>query len=344
MKLPLIFAALLLPITVLAQMPNKPAPKPATPSNQYELDYSKITLQEQNTPFVLQYIPQSPTPDFRVDLNCKNVSVKEALKQIMAATKSKVALESDVPESTRVTAVGKNLRLETALAIIADETGQNWTSETPLHWLQQSGKSSDGKNPLFVFRLGKTQRTLFLMNPGFYQTLPSGQTERYYWNAQHTLHFNESNASPSYNLSTAKIIAPTQKTEPLTLPSQQPGLQTPGEDWKEGFPPQGRYNPGSGNQPGITYTPLSLSGVKVAEERSTFTCPHCKQQVTVLHQHTAPKCEKCSRTFHDDWQFCPFDGAKRPASAGTDWQFCPLCGKSVKAPEKIINSPLGKTY
>ena len=95
----------------------------------------------------------------------------------------------------------------------------------------------------------------------------------------------------------------------------------------------------------ITYSTNNASGNTlfgtrdVTEVRSTFTCPHCKQQVTVLHQHQAPKCETCGRVFHDDWQFCPFDGAKRPADAGGDWQFCPICGKSVKVESKAGGKP-----
>ncbi len=68
------------------------------------------------------------------------------------------------------------------------------------------------------------------------------------------------------------------------------------------------------------------------EERSTFHCPHCKGQTTMIRQRQQPKCTKCSRVFQKDWQFCPADGSKRPA-APSQWKFCPHCGKEVK-PEK----------
>lgn len=68
----------------------------------------------------------------------------------------------------------------------------------------------------------------------------------------------------------------------------------------------------------------------VDEERSTFQCPHCKGQTTVVRRRQQPKCTKCSRVFQKDWQFCPADGAKRPA-APNQWKFCPHCGKEVKA-------------
>lgn len=64
------------------------------------------------------------------------------------------------------------------------------------------------------------------------------------------------------------------------------------------------------------------------EQRSTFTCPHCKGKVTMLGGRQQPKCPKCDRTFQSDWQFCPVDGAKRPPAPGA-WHYCPLCGKQV---------------
>jgi DNA-directed RNA polymerase subunit RPC12/RpoP len=72
-----------------------------------------------------------------------------------------------------------------------------------------------------------------------------------------------------------------------------------------------------------------IYGYSATEQRSTFTCPHCKRQVTVLRQKQTPKCPQCGRTFQSDWKFCPFDGAKRPADNAAEWQFCPYCGKRV---------------
>jgi hypothetical protein len=76
------------------------------------------------------------------------------------------------------------------------------------------------------------------------------------------------------------------------------------------------------------------------EQRSTFRCPHCKGQSTVIRQSQQPKCEKCSRTFQPDWQFCPADGAKRPAAAA-EWRYCPFCGKRTEG-EKAGAEPFGK--
>lgn len=65
------------------------------------------------------------------------------------------------------------------------------------------------------------------------------------------------------------------------------------------------------------------------EERSTFNCPHCKGQSTILRTRQQPRCTKCSRVFQKEWQFCPADGAKRPA-APVEWKYCPSCGKEVR--------------
>lgn len=67
----------------------------------------------------------------------------------------------------------------------------------------------------------------------------------------------------------------------------------------------------------------------IQSERSTFNCPHCKAQSTVIRSRQQPKCTKCERTFERDWQFCPADGSKRPA-APVEWKYCPSCGKEVR--------------
>lgn len=76
------------------------------------------------------------------------------------------------------------------------------------------------------------------------------------------------------------------------------------------------------------FAPLLYNSVSV-EDRSTFNCPHCKSQTTVIRKKQQPKCTKCQRAFQSDWQFCPVDGTKRPASAGP-WKYCPVCGKEVQ--------------
>lgn len=101
------------------------------------------------------------------------------------------------------------------------------------------------------------------------------------------------------------------------------GLDTFLKPHLEALPRIGSFYEKEGNIPFISYA------LATSEERSTFTCPHCKGQTTALRQRQQPKCPKCSRTFQSGWQFCPIDGAKRPPAPG-GWKFCPLCGKAVE--------------
>lgn len=78
--------------------------------------------------------------------------------------------------------------------------------------------------------------------------------------------------------------------------------------------------------------PQIFSLGEMLETRSTFNCPHCKKQATVLRRNQQPRCTTCSRPFQPGWQVCPFDGTKRPAAQG-EWKYCPFCGKAVKTEE-----------
>jgi len=78
--------------------------------------------------------------------------------------------------------------------------------------------------------------------------------------------------------------------------------------------------------------------IRTQERRSLFKCPHCKGQATVIRHPEQPKCEKCSSVFQPGWQFCPADGAKRPAAVG-EWKYCPFCSKKVEG-EKGASIPV----
>ncbi|MBC8101172.1 MAG: hypothetical protein H7Z41_01110, partial [Cytophagales bacterium] len=47
-------------------------------------------------------------------------------------------------------------------------------------------------------------------------------------------------------------------------------------------------------------------------QKRTFTCPHCRNSISILQQPEDIHCLKCQRVFEEDWQVCPYDGAKRP--------------------------------
>jgi len=263
----------------------------------------------------------------RVNLNLRNAPLKEAVKQLNEQTKYEFVLEADTPADARVTVVAKNIRLNTALDMLTDATGLNWN--------QQTVKKADSKETSMVFHLGKkVARNPYLSN--------------FFWGDNNwdlknspTIRFNDGNKDfhGNGNLNELKLnygagankLQLNQKLNGLlpgnkgaNAPLKIPDFQFKKTNLLQSTPLSSVYTLGN-----------SLVGTtNLLETRSTFTCPNCKHQVTVIHQHQAPKCEKCGRAFHDDWDFCPFDGAKRPATASDDWQFCPICGKSIKADEK----------
>lgn len=117
-------------------------------------------------------------------------------------------------------------------------------------------------------------------------------------------------------------------------------LELHGQDHVTATVPQGMFtftSPAVGPD-GILTLPPTLYKMRMEELRSTFTCPHCKGQVTALRSRQEPKCPKCGRPFQGDWQFCPADGTKRPA-VSTDWRYCPLCGHRVEIEKRSPEEP-----
>jgi hypothetical protein len=193
----------------------------------------------------------------RVDLDIDAKTVADAVDEIFTALKDKAeyALEPDVPNDVRITVRAKNVRLSTALDLVADAAGIRWGREI-----------KDGKT---VYRLGK--KVPPLMTPGRQSILPPNVEEA---------------------VRNFRNVVPLEPNGSVNIPFRQ------------------------------------LYKFSLEEERSTFNCPHCKGQTTMVRVRQQPKCTKCSRVFQGDWQFCPSDGAKRPASPG-EWRHCPLCGKQV---------------
>ncbi len=268
------------------------------------------------------FAPQAQSK-VRVNLNLRNAPLKEAVKQLTEQTKLEFVLEKDVPDDARVTLVAKNIRLSTALDMLADATDMKWG--------RKAVKKADSKESGIAYHIGKNVTSSYSQwpNASFLRDLNSSPDNKLFQRKETDKNFNlyyqellQKDGSPTY-----KVVPKLEWSPNIILKNQyntvQPLTQTlKGSTILQTSPSNLSTTYSLGN--------TLLNTVGVNEVRSTFTCPHCKQQVTVLHKHESPKCEKCGRAFHDDWQFCPFDGAKRPAVADTDWQFCPICGKSLK--------------
>ena len=333
MKFRMILTTLLLPCVTAAQQPA------ATIKTEPPMDASQKSFQLY-TPYMADSA-QEPL-NVRVHLNLRNASLQEAIKQLGDQTKQVFILEKDVPSDARVTVVAKNIRLATALDMLTDAAGSNWNwnRETAWKWTSKPVKKQNGDGAEFAFHIGKKVSHNFLQwgDTPLYRVIQNDNRNSR-WNLQGHDSKLDYKAAPdikweTQNLSSLPLLTnPRQFDASVTVKGVNPYsvqgepklLQTRPLDLSTSF--------------SSLYSADTLFRTKaVSEIRSTFTCPHCKQQVTVVHQRQAPECDTCGRAFHDDWQFCPFDGAKRPASAGIDWQFCPLCGKSVKEEVKTDGS------
>jgi hypothetical protein len=348
MKFRTILATLLLPCVVAAQeAPSKHLPLPPHWVTQAGGDVPILLRWDDLASNIAQYIPNSAfvvpaISQARVNLNLRNAPLKEAIKQLTDQTKQQFVLENDVPADARITAVAKNIRLSTALDLITDVTGLNWGPQM-LNERPQTSKEPTSKAGGLAIHIGKN------VSRGFFKVMQNGGSLNR-WNA----------ALPDntdFYKSTPLELIPQKLNDPLILNGSRSIIQGKPLDYGAGnsktglkFLPGTRLNfsvapngsaPDNATNLSTAYTLANtlIQTNKVAEVRSTFTCPHCKQQVTVIHQHQSPKCDQCGRVFRDDWQFCPFDGAKRPATAGIDWQFCPICGKSVKPEVKADVKP-----
>ena len=213
----------------------------------------------------------------KVDLDLKNATVAEALKELFSKSKAEYKLEDkDLPD-TRISLSAKQVRFSTALDLIMQSSGLHYSVTV------QNGKTT--------YRVGKKL---------------SG-SPNVFWNSNNATYGN------------ALTFVNPGKNQNLynNLLKVDPNINGPNGLWRNGLKSL-TLDPNSA----LVYTLGS------GENRATFICPHCKGQATVIRHNQPLKCPKCSRTFQGDWQFCPFDGAKRPASTG-GWKFCPVCGKEV---------------
>ncbi len=301
MKFRTILATLLLPCVASAQeVATKPQSDTPTKAAYNYLAPLDVLTGDQTSDYTAQYLPNVA---YVVSAQSKmrvNLDLRNAPLKEAIRQLKDQTKQEFVLESD----VPADARVTVVAKNIRLSTALEMVSDaTGLNWNQQKGRKSDGKEATTVFHIGKkVSRSLFQWDSPLSWLTPY-------------LRYNE-NGNKFYDLK--------------------------GQD--KNFKPMAglKFAPDNATNLSATYTLANtlIQTNKVAEVRSTFTCPHCKQQVTVIHQHQSPKCDQCGRVFHDDWQFCPFDGAKRPATAGIDWQFCPICGKSVK-PEGKAEVKLG---
>jgi hypothetical protein len=103
------------------------------------------TIKVQGTfrPLVVSPLPPSSPADLDID----NATVADAARQVLDRTKLKAELQvdPDVPADARVTLRARNVKANTALDLLAQSAGVNWSLE------QKDGKT--------ILRLGKTVRT-----------------------------------------------------------------------------------------------------------------------------------------------------------------------------------------
>jgi len=243
----------------------------------------------------------------RVSPNINNDNLRDAIKRVIGKADVTYEIDADVPTDKKVTLKAENIPLYTAINVLIESAGIGCTesrkrtvSDTEkvrltlekihLHFRKAPSAPLGGGPSSWTLNIPNTvfDKTNWANN--FY-TFQDGKIKEK--SADGKVLFNDSINPKEATTYTNKLLDSFK------------GLSTSTDGWK----------------------PM-LYNLTSSEERSTFTCPHCKQQVTVIKKHVAPKCPTCGRTFQDDWKFCPVDGTKRPDDPG-EWKFCPHCGKAV---------------
>ncbi len=241
------------------------------------------------------------TSQIYLDVDFNNTPLKEALKKLTQKASRDIGIQADVDQEVRVSLKAKKIRLSTAMSAISDQTGLNWETTSEV--------MGDSKTLKTKYRLGKKSGEPFPWPNTQYGNLKDR------WNATpnqviQTFAFDTAHDKAESSNSSKNSFSAKTDIEGHTLFSGVPVISKIFQNSDPRF------------SNALTY---SLS---TQETRSTFTCPHCRKQLTIVSQKQSPKCPDCKRDFLSDWKFCPFDGAKRPAS-GIEWGFCPICGKDL---------------
>jgi predicted RNA-binding Zn-ribbon protein involved in translation (DUF1610 family) len=247
----------------------------------------------------------------KITVDIKGRSLREALKKLFASASGSFEIDKDVPDNLDISLKATNVHLQRVVDVLTDALNIGFTMEyKPV--LSSDEKKAASKLSI-VYHFVKTPMKRYSAQDTF------GTSNSY-------LYFNDALAKAEKAVRIAEdshVLAPATVTVPAlpaadTLQLKQELLKAQ-DDAKmqiaEAFAAVKAQKP-------LVYD------IVTSEERSTFTCPSCKEQITVMRKHTTPKCPTCGKEFQKEWKFCPNDGAKRPADP-TDWKFCPHCGKAV---------------
>ncbi len=274
-------------------------------------------------------LPTSP----RVNADIKGKSLRDALKKLFAGTGQRFEIDKDVPDSLTISLKATNVRLNSVVTVITEALGIG------AHLSADPGMALPG-----------TTKPIAQTGSVYHFTKKLGIPP--YWGAQSDslpysyLYYNDSLMQAKQYLeraldkqrmlkdslvakdAAAPVATPTRPSEDdgalISLPA---GVSRDVQIATKRAHDDANLQVTKALESVLTQKPL-VYDITTTEARSTFTCPSCKEQITVLRKHTAPKCPTCGKDFQKEWKFCPNDGAKRPAEAG-DWKFCPHCGKAV---------------
>jgi hypothetical protein len=242
----------------------------------------------------------------RIKVNINNENLREAIKKIIGKADVTYEFDADVPSDLKVSLKADNIMLSTAINVLTESAGIGCTQSNKHTVTDTNSVRADLKSTHLHFRkalappLGQSPSS-WLLN------IPNVLFDKNQW--------SDTLNSPYGTIN--KYFAPNgQPGGTIITPNDANNYSNKLLDTLKVYSPDAN-----------AAAPL-LYNLKSSEERLTFTCPHCHEQVTIIKKHVAPKCPTCGRLFQDDWKFCPVDGTKRPEDSG-EWKFCPHCGKPV---------------
>jgi hypothetical protein len=126
------------------------------------LPTSPRPMEPPNYAFVLK---AAAMPDLRLNLDFDGVTVKEALKRVFEQAKVEYAVEPGLALDTKFTMKIPNIRFTTALDLVTQSAGVNWSRE-----IRVKKEIKDGHEeiaPSSIFRIGRVKRgsSLTVFNP-----------------------------------------------------------------------------------------------------------------------------------------------------------------------------------